>query len=344
MKRHIITACLLAASSLHAQTPPATAQAIQDWQKLGYGMFIHFGMSTFIANEYGTGKEASTTYAPSHLDVDQWIRVARDAGMKYAVLTAKHVAGHCLWDSKVRFRGKEFDHDVATSGNRTDVIAEYVKACRKYDVMPGLYWCFMDKRNNSRPPARQDYGTARAKLPDDFFQLAKDQTAELIRLYPDVAYYWLDIPAYSSPAQRRELYDHIKRLRPGTIVLFNHGAGKPKGPMTIANSQVSWPSDILNTERWPLKPGWFTAKQSYQNKTYQLGYEHCDTICKKWFWNEGDQPRPVEELLNIYRDVRAGGGNLLLNVPPDRTGRIPQYHVKALLDLKKAIDAPAINK
>ncbi len=53
------------------------------------------------------------------------ISVARDAGMKYAVLTAKHTAGHCLWDSKVRFRGKEFDHDVATSGHPTDVVAEF---------------------------------------------------------------------------------------------------------------------------------------------------------------------------------------------------------------------------
>ena len=84
--------------------------------------------------------------------------------MKYAVLTAKHVAGHCLWDSKVQFRGKEFDHDVATSGNKTDVVAEFVNACKKYDVAPGLYWCLLDVRNNTdmdrkplsrRPEARK---------------------------------------------------------------------------------------------------------------------------------------------------------------------------------------------
>ena len=155
----------------------------------------------------------------------------------------------------------------------------------------------------------------------------------------------LRIPAWSSLAQRQALYRHIKRLRPGTVVLFNHGAGKPKGPMTIANSQVAWPTDILNTERWPLQPGWFTPEQKWQGKTYRLGYEHCDTICKNWFWVERDRPRAVSELAKLYRQVRAAGGNFLLNVPPDRTGRIPEYSVQALMELKKAIDSqPTGNK
>jgi hypothetical protein len=67
--------------------------------------------------------------------------LAKDAGMKFAVLTSKHVAGHCLWVSKVQFRGKEFDNDVATSGDKTEVIAGFVTACKKYGIAPGLYWC-----------------------------------------------------------------------------------------------------------------------------------------------------------------------------------------------------------
>jgi alpha-L-fucosidase len=311
--------------------------SLEAWRALHYGMFIHFGMSTFIANEYGTGKEPSSAYAPTDLDVDQWIRVARDAGMKYAVLTAKHVAGHCLWDSKVQFRGKEFDHDVATSGNHTDVVAEFVKACKKYDVLPGLYWCLEDNRNNSNPRKQQRVGP----LPADFFQLAQDQFTELIQRYPAVSYYWIDIPAAASAAQRQTLYALIKRLRPGTVVLFNHGAGKPVRRMTIANSQSSWPTDILNTERWPLQPGWFSPEQKWKGQTYRVGYEHCDTLCKNWFWLKDDAPRPVAQLDKLYRTVRAAGGNLLLDVPPDRTGRIPETCVKALLELKQRIDHAA---
>ena len=328
--KHIITllSCLCCCAPV-----VRAANAIEQWRALDYGMFIHFGMSTFIANEYGSGKEDPATYAPSNLDVDQWIRVARDAGMKYAVLTAKHTAGHCLWDSQVQFRGKEFDHDIATSGNQTDVVAEFVKACQKYGLMPGLYWCLQDHRNNSKPLKQQ----RTAPLPDDFFKLAQDQLTELIRRYPAVSYYWLDIPVAASPAQRVALYDLIKRQRPGTIVLFNRGTSKPKGPLTVADCQSAWPTDVLNTERRPLQPDWFKPEQTWQGKTYQLGYEHCDTICKKWFWVEGDRPRPVSELAQLYRDTHAAGGNLLLNVPPDRTGRIPEYHVKALMELKKEI-------
>ena len=328
-----------------SETKPSKAigrERIDEWQSLKYGMFLHFGMATFTGrpdeNAMENAAEPSKTYAPKDLDVDQWIRVARDAGMKYAVLTAKHSSGHCLWDSKVTFRGKEFDHDVATSGNPTDVVAAYVKACKKYKIMPGLYWCLLDFRNNSFDPARQWFAD---KLPDDYYQLAQDQLTELIKNYPEVGYYWLDIPRAASADQRRFLYDMIKRLRPNTIVLFNHGLVPPHGPLTIEKCQAAWPTDVLNTERYPCSPGQFTAEQTWQDKPYKIGYEHCDCISKHWFWFKDDMPRPVYELSRLYRDVIAGGGNLLLNVPPDLDGRIPDYSVKALMQLKQAIDDPS---
>jgi alpha-L-fucosidase len=261
-------------------------------------MFIHFGMGTFTGQELDLGDKPSSTYAPTHLDVDQWIRVAKDAGMKYAVLTSKHVAGHCLWDSKVRFRGKEFDYDVATSANTTDVVAEFVKACKQHGLMPGLYWCLLDFHNNSVPAGPQ--WTA-GKLPDDFFQLARDQLTELIERYPDVGYYWLDIPRAAGAEQRRALYDMIKRQRHGTIVLFNFGyAGNDvPGAFTIESSKgISWPTDVLNSERYPIHVP-FVPDQTWQGRTYRLGYEHCDCLAKNWFWAEGDKPRATPELFRL---------------------------------------------
>ena len=134
--------------------PPQGAQrlsleALRRWQSLGYGMFIHFGMSTFVGKELPGGQDPSSTYAPDKLDVDQWVQVARDAGMKYAVLTAKHVAGHCLWPSK------QTDYHVGTSGNKIDVVDKFVHACEKHGVMPGLYYCSWDNhtRLGSRTPS-----------------------------------------------------------------------------------------------------------------------------------------------------------------------------------------------
>lgn len=302
-------------------------------------MFIHFGMATFTGrpneNDPKNAAEPSRLYAPTELGVDQWIRVARDAGMKYAVLTAKHTAGHCLWDSKVSFRGREFDHDVATSGNPTDVVAAFVKACKRYGVEPCLYWCLLDFRNNPVPPGPQ---WSAKNLPDDYYQFTNSQLAELIKLYPEVGYYWLDIPRAASADQRRAIHGNIKRLRPGTVVLFNHGTWKPTVPLTIEVFQDAWPTDVLNTERNPCKPGQFKPEQKWRGDMHQLGYEHCDTIVKHWFWVDGDQPRPIPDLHGIHRDVTAAGGNFLLNVPPDKTGRIPESSVRALMELKKAIE------
>src|SRR3954469_12354325 len=126
--------------------PPQGAQrlsldALRAWESLGYGMFIHFGMSTFDADEVSKGDKPADFYAPDKLNVDQWCQVARDAGMKYAVLTAKHVAGHCLWPSK------QTDYHVGTSSNKTDVVQKFVEACDKRGVMAGFYYCSWDNHH-----------------------------------------------------------------------------------------------------------------------------------------------------------------------------------------------------
>jgi len=309
-----------------------TARMVREWQKLEYGMFIHFGMSTFTDCEIDAGDQPSSTYAPSQLDVDQWIRVARDAGMKYAVLTAKHVAGHCLWDSKVPWKGREFDYDVATSGNPTDVVAGFVNAGKKYGLKTGLYYCLMDGPNG------HGNNTWRAEaLGADFFQLVKRQLEELLNRHQEICLLWIDIPRVASLEQRTILYRHIKTINPKCLVLFNHGTAAPSS-MVIENFQAAWPTDILNTEP-PGGPGMFSADQTFNGKPFHLGCEHCDTIGKHWFWVDNDEPRPTEELYHLYRQVREASGNLLLNVPPDRTGRIPACHEERLMDLRKRIIA-----
>jgi hypothetical protein len=137
-----------------AQEPRRGAQRLsverlQDREALGYGMFLHFGMSTFDGRELSDGRSPAALYAPDALDVDQWASVARDAGMKYAVLTAKHVALHCLWPSR------HTGYTVANSTDRTDVCERFVDACRRRGVRPGFYYCSWDNhhRFGSRTPS-----------------------------------------------------------------------------------------------------------------------------------------------------------------------------------------------
>jgi hypothetical protein len=82
----------------HVATEPTPA--LREWENLRYGMFIHFGLSTFVGDQFGRTPAESAAYAPSDLDVDQWARTARKAGMKYMVLTVKHHYGHALWPVK----------------------------------------------------------------------------------------------------------------------------------------------------------------------------------------------------------------------------------------------------
>ena len=70
--------------------------------------------------------------------------------MRYVVLTAKHVSGFCIGDSKVQWQGREYDYDVASGEDSTNVIAAFIRACKKYDTWPGVYYCAMDLRNSLR--------------------------------------------------------------------------------------------------------------------------------------------------------------------------------------------------
>src|ERR1700759_4118559 len=101
---------------------PATecTAVLKQYEEMQFGVSFHFSMNTFTGNDYETGGVPASTYNPTHLDVRQWIRVARDLGARYAVLTAKHMSGFCLWDSE------GYDYDVVASGNKADVVSAFM--------------------------------------------------------------------------------------------------------------------------------------------------------------------------------------------------------------------------
>ena len=304
---------------------------LRRWESLGYGMFIHFGMSTFVGEEIPDGKAPATTYAPDRLDVDQWISVARDAGMQYAVLTAKHVAGHCLWPSK------HTQHTVANSTNRTDVVEQFVNACRKRGVLPGFYYCSWDNHNRfgSRTPsdgrgASTRPNDPRLKMPPYTTSLYQNfQTAQLTELltqYGPIAEVWVDIPSVLGRGYRTFLYEHIVRLQPETVIMMNNGISEG----AVLHVERTWPTDLISIERRVPPESGHNKWRTIEGKEYYIPGEVCDPIGKNWFFVPGDEPRPDEELLAQYRACKDRGVNLLLNVPPDTHGLIPQMHVKAL--------------
>jgi|GEM_PF-269644 len=301
--------------------PLAFPKEVQNWEKMKYGMFIHFNMNTFARVEYDNGKMPAQAFAPDKLDVDQWIRTARDAGMKYAVLTAKHTGGFCLWDSKVSWKGKEYDYDVASSGYTKDIVAQFMESCRKYGVKPALYYCIWDDHN--RP------GSTR----EEYFQLVKDQINELVTNYTGLVELWIDIPSILQPDQRAELYQLVKTRQPECLVTCNNG-------FTDGTVMSNFPADITNGER-TLPP--VTGNQPgrmVKGIMYYIPMEVCQTINQNWFWMTGDVTKSVRTLYHWYKESTERGANLLLDVPPDLSGRIDQNLVDRLMELKEVIDHP----
>lgn len=306
-------------------------EKLKGWESLDYGMFIHFGMSTFDGEELSRGDKPSTFYNPTRLDVDQWIQVARDAGMKYAVLTTKHVSGHCLWPSRYT------DYHIGTSSNTTDVVEAFVNACQKYTVLPGFYYCSWDNHHlyGSRTPTLSGWGNGYTTQEYRDFQL--NQVEELIRNYGPVMEMWIDIPGLLGADGRREQYNQIAGLSSDTVIMMNSGFGDG----TEMKYNYAWPTDLMAIERWLPSSNhgynpWFTITELLGNpKEYYIPGEVCDPIGYEWFYKEEDSLRQDEELLGMRLICKTRKVNLLLDVPPDPRGVIPQASVDCLMRLQK---------
>ncbi len=301
-------------------------ERLKQWESLGYGMFIHFGMSTYVDNELPDGKAPAKTYAPDRLDVDQWISVARDAGMKYAVLTTKHVAGHCLWPSA------HTDYTVAQSSNKTNVVEKFVEACRKYGLLPGFYYCSWDNHNRfgSKTPS-DPAGDTPAFTTSVYQTFQTKQITELLTQFGPIAEMWIDIPGVLGRGYRTFLYRYIAELQPDTIIMMNSGISTQEN----YDVEYAWPSDIIAIERSLPPERGHQAWRTIEGKDYYIPGEICDPIGKEWFHIKEDQPRSKEELLGIFQASQERGVNLLLNVPPDQHGVIPGKYIRALQELRK---------
>lgn len=299
-----------------SQTPDLAA-----WEKLKYGMFIHYGMSTFDGAEINDGKSAPSVYAPTNLNVRQWVHVAKQAGMKYAVLTAKHTAGFCLWPSG--------GYDISLAKNKTDVVGEFMKACKEEGIQPGIYYCIMDGHN-------EDGVFWDRPISESYFALIKQHLTQLHTRYPGIFEQWLDIPGKLTLAQRTEIFNLVHQFSPHCLVLMNVSIWERPG---TAMPPGAWPTDLAVGERHTPPEG-HNPHMTVDGQSYYLPLEICDPLTDNWFWVKGDQPRSVRRLYKLYDNSVNRGANLLLDVAPDTTGQIPDAFVKRLMELKAAIKNP----
>jgi alpha-L-fucosidase len=332
---------LLNAQKVSVNKPLPSASQLA-WQNMDFYLFVHFGPNTFTDLEWGKGTEQEDIFNPTHLDCGQWCRIAKAAGAKGIIITAKHHDGFCLWPSKYS------THTVAQSkwrNGKGDVLRELSDSCRKYGLKMGVYLSPWD-RNHPK------YGTPGYN--DVYINMMK----EVVQRYGPFFEFWWDGANGEGPNGKKQVYDWhrfeqtMRSVAPNTIVFSDigpdaHWVGNEKG---IAGDP-NW--DLLDTAgftRGAGAPSTDTLNHGNVNGKNWIPAE-CDvSIRPGWFYHkeEHEKVKTPEELFQLYLKSVGRGANLLLNVPPNREGVIDAHDSAALVGFRhlreESFDKPVADK
>lgn len=316
----------LAQKNYLQESKPDKTKRMQWWDDATFGMFIHWGLYAVPAGEYngrGGGAEwimdshkipvseyekYAAQFNPQRFNAKEWVRIAKDAGAKYIVITSKHHDGFSIWDSKIT----EYDVMDATPFKR-DILKELADACKAADIQFGLYHSIMDWH---QPDAKSKDFPHQSIVDPDFTkyreQYLKPQLKELITKYnPSIL--WFDgewIPEWTEE-QGKDLYNYLRKLKPSLII--NNRIGKARGGFQGMNKYENAAGDFGTPEQEILK----TSSQEY--------WESCMTLNNNWGFVKNDNNwKTAQSLIDNLVDITAKGGNYLLNVGPSADGMIPE--------------------
>ncbi len=291
------------------------AENIRWFTNARFGMFIHWGVYSLLGRgEWVRYLEAippeeyhalAQAFQPRYFDATAWARLAKAAGMKYMVLTAKHHDGYCLFDSQYT------DFTSVKTAAKRDFVAEYVAACRAEGLGVGLYFSVKDWEFPAYfdGPERNPEGWA--KLVEHFHH----QTKELLTNYGKIDIFWFDCPDDAN---------------------FRGGWGEQTKDVWRSQELADWieakqPGILLNN-RFGLPGDFRTPEQTIPRTSHKEIFESNLTITyKHWGYCPADPYKEVWRLLNELVSCVALGGNYLLNVSPDPDGVIPLPAYERLL-------------
>jgi alpha-L-fucosidase len=272
------------------------------WHQARFGMFIHFGLYSVLGrHEWAMEQEGipvaeyqqlAKTFNPRPHAARAWAKLARQAGMKYMVMTTKHHEGFCHFDTKLT------DYCAPKQAAGRDLVAEYVEAARGEGLRFGFYYSLMDWHHPDGARCKTDEAARRR-----FVDYIHGQVRELCSNYGQVDVMWYDVnwPLTPEGWEAEKLNKMVRQLQPN--ILINNRAGIPED---------------------------FTTPEQ-QIRASSAPWEACMTMNDSWGFNRGDDdwksPKTVvRNLLQCARD----GGNYLLNIGPHADGTIPQPSIDIL--------------
>lgn len=302
-------------------------QALARFRYNKFGMFLHWGPVTLRGTEIGwsRGKAVPISdydnlykeFNPLLFDADQWIKTAREAGVKYFIITAKHHDGFCLWDSKFT------EYDIMSTPYKKDVVKALANACKKYDVDFGIYYSIADWHH---PDYATRYGgdprpVAESVMPR-YLQYMRDQLKEIITNYdPKVLWFDGSWEECFTHEMGMELYAYLHTLKKDLIINDRIDKGFQGIEEQRHANQHIYAGD------------YGTPEQRIGTYDVDNAWETCMTICNQWAWKPNDQMKPLETSLETLIRTAGGGGNLLYNVGPMPDGRFEQRQTDMLLQM-----------
>lgn len=328
-------ACLQLGAAASAPAPHGAIPTKQqvEWQRLEYYAFVHFGLNTWTAKEWGYGDEDPTLFNPNAFDADAIVKLFKAAGMRGVMFTAKHHDGFCMWPTKTT------PHNISKSPwhrGKGDVVKEFSLACKKNEMLFGTYLSPWDRNH----PEYAQPGYLKAYY---------GQITELLTNYGPVFEIWFDGANggdgfYGGARETRKMPENyyqfeqlvkmIRKLQPKTIIwgADRHGDARWGGS---EKGHVGYP-------HWATmgKNGGGNGATGTAHGGLWIPAEGDTSIRHGWFWHAkfNHTVKSPEELLQVWLDCVGRGANLILNVPPDRSGRIFPADAEALMGLKALLD------
>jgi alpha-L-fucosidase len=286
------------------------ARRIAEWRNQRFGMFIHWGPVSLKGTEIGWSRGAQVPveeydslyrqFNPALFDAGEWVRIARETGMKYLVFTTKHHDGFCMWDTK------QTDYNIMRSPFGRDVVKELAAACRRQGIAFSTYHSVCDWHHPDFPLTSPG-GRVRREVSnlDRYEQYLRAQVKELITGYGPLQVLWFDVPQQFGEQRGLALEQWARSLQPDIIINNRSGA---RGDYDTPEQRVG----------------------KYQE---DRPWETCMTLCQQWAWKPNDDMKSLKECIQALVLCAGGDGNLLFNVGPMPDGRIEPRQVERLREM-----------
>jgi alpha-L-fucosidase len=311
MKYILITVvCFLLTLSLSGQYDQSNEKKLEWWQDARFGMFIHWGPVTLKGTEIGwsRGREISIEeydtlykkFEAINFNADDWVSVAKEAGMKYIILTTKHHDGFCLWNTR------QTDFNVMNSPLNRDVVKELSEACRKQGIAFGTYYSTCDWHHPDFPLTSPG-GSVRRETSnlESYTTYLKRQVGELLLNYGPLVTLWFDVPQEFNAESGQKIIDYVRTIQP----------------------------DIIINDRTGARGDFDTPEQRVGGFQDGRPWETCMTIGDQWAWKPNDRVKSLEQCLHSLIRSAGGNGNLLFNVGPRPDGQIEPLQIERLKEM-----------